>query len=457
MSNSLIPRATIYQIEAARNEALRLYAEAFDALQRANEAHGFTVQSGPRGPVIAIGGYRSERTYGPNDRAEFLEEMTLSVDRSAWNFIVGFTKLETLMDHKARTEFRRQLADKPPPVTAETCLATMEKLAGEADMIFKRGVAEAFSALDRRFRSHDGFKIGSRMVLARSMDENGRWNYAWHRDEQLRDVERAFYVLDGKDTPDRSGGIVGAIEAARGGWGAKAYTAKSDYFEARVFINGNIHLWFRRKDLVERVNLLLADYYGAVLGDGQTRDNSHAEPNRTPAKNFGFFETPEAVARTIIDQAYVRSTDRVLEPQAGRGAIARLVAGKGARVDCVEIQSHLVEQLRAIDGLGRVIHGDFLGVTPDEIGLYDCIIMNPPFDWGRDIDHVRHALQFLAPGGRLVAVMSQGVEFRQDRKAVEFRKLLEDLNGSMHDLPPGSFASSGTMVNTIYVRIHKRA
>jgi hypothetical protein len=81
--------------------------------------------------------------------------------------------------------------------------------------------------------------------------------------------------------------------------------------------------------------------------------------------------------------------------------------------------------------------------------------MNPPFDMERDIDHVMRAMQFLAPDGILVAVMSAGTEFRETRKSIAFRTLVANLNGSWQDLPRGSFASVGTNVNTLIVRFAK--
>lgn len=77
--------------------------------------------------------------------------------------------------------------------------------------------------------------------------------------------------------------------------------------------------------------------------------------------------------------------------------------------------------------------------------------MNPPFDRGRDVDHVTHALKFLKPGGRLVSIMAAGVEYRTDRKTSDFRATVERFKGSIRDLPFGSFAESGTNVNTVIV------
>src|SRR3546814_17210511 len=90
-------------------------------------------------------------------------------------------------------------------------------------------------------------------------------------------------------------------------------------------------------------------------------------------------------------------------------------------------------------------------IEPETTGLFDRIVMNPPFDRLRDIDHVVHALKFLKPNGRLVPIMSAGTEFRSDRKSVEFRQLLEDIGANWHDLPPGSLAECGTNVKTGFI------
>ena len=94
-------------------------------------------------------------------------------------------------------------------------------------------------------------------------------------------------------------------------------------------------------------------------------------------------------------------------------------------------------------------------MTPEETGLYDLVVMNPPFDRERDIDHVTHALRFLKSDGQLVAIMSAGTEFRETKKAVAFRAMIAKLNGSYRDLPAGSFSEVGTYVNTLILRVRK--
>lgn len=447
----LVPRATIDQIEANRSRTLDLYAQAFDLVREAHVAAG---QAAPRNvydlPVLTYRGGHPE-----GERAAFLEGVRKTVDRSVWNYLLISTGLDKLMDKTAREDFRAQCEKDPPPATADNCYATMSALMGDADLIFKRGVATAFSRLDRRFRSHDGFKVGARMVLANCFGLDGWWNHWAKHDETLIDVERAMYLLDGKAPPERDGGIVGAVKLAKAefpGFAAANFEAETDYFRAKVFKNGNLHLWFKRDDLLDRVNLLLADYYGATLGAGaDVADKPHA-PNRAMAKNFGFFETPPAVVEWVISEARLSLGVSVLEPSAGRGALAIPAAKITRKVQCVEIQPANVAHLRSV-GYPPVMEADFFDLTPASLGMFERVVMNPPFDSGRDVDHVTHALKFVKPGGRLVSVMSAGVEFRDDAKTIAFRALVERYGGQFRDLPPGSFKASGTNVNTCIVTI----
>jgi len=454
----LVPRATVIELEGHRTIAIERYAAAFDALAAASEAHGrATVQPYGPGFNFGTGSYRTEATFSaPKDRDKFLEAATKQVDRGMWNHLVMASGLERLMDRTEREAFRKQLADDPPPATAANVWATFQRLAGDAPMIFQRGLALAFAKLDRRFRSHDGFKIGGRIVFSRALDPLwGGWNHYARQDEALRDVERVFFVLDGKEQPERYAGIVGAIDEQRmasRNMKLQPFEAVSDYFRVKVYGNGNAHIWFKRDDLVEKANGVLAEYYGAALGVAPDAADVEHEPNRMPAKAFGFFETPAAVGARVMEEARIGKGMTVLEPSAGRGALARLAHENGGAVTCVEIQPDHVAHLRGI-GFPRVTGDDFLDLSPQAFGTFDRIVMNPPFDRGRDVDHVTHAMRFLKPGGRLVAVMSAGAEFREDRKTTDFRATVERFGGRFFDLPAGSFAESGTNVNTVIVSL----
>jgi predicted RNA methylase len=325
----------------------------------------------------------------------------------------------------------------------------MHALVEDADLIFRRGLVEAFCRLDRRFRSHDGFKLGARIILPYMFCEyTGTLNS--DRAATLRDVERVFYVLDSKAPPtDWNGGICGAIRTAKPQYcGPAAYEAECPYFKVRAYQNRNAHVWFRREDLVRKVNRLLAEYYGFAIGASPDAPHERRhEPNRTPARRMGDFATPHKLAAAVVRAAQIKPGHRVLEPSAGAGNLAVLAHKAGGVVTAVEAQGQYIGALRS-QGLRTVVHGDFFDQTPDVLGKFERIVMNPPFDGARDVDHVSRALDYLEPGGVLVAIMSAGVEFREDKKTTDFRARVERLGGSFVDLPDGSFRESGTMVNT---------
>lgn len=168
--------------------------------------------------------------------------------------------------------------------------------------------------------------------------------------------------------------------------------------------------------------------------------------------DLGWFPTPEPLARYIIGYANLYPGVEVLEPSAGKGALAEIIAETVGRenVFCVEIDAgraaHLVDQ-----GYPTICH-DFLTWQPER--PFDRIVMNPPFAKQQDIDHVQHAWSMLAPGGTLVAIMSKGSEFNRNRKGKAFQQLV-DRYGHIFDNAENAFKESGTGVRTITVVLDK--
>ncbi len=170
--------------------------------------------------------------------------------------------------------------------------------------------------------------------------------------------------------------------------------------------------------------------------------------------DYDFFPTPAPLAKRLVEIADVIPGMRCLEPSAGKGAIAgELAKAAGVNVDCVELAD---ENVRSLSAMGYVVHpGDFLTMGEPKLGLFERIVMNPPFSSDADTAHIAHAFTFLRPGGVLVSVASAGVTFRQSKRCALVRAMAEE-HGSIEPLPDDSFKESGTRVRTVVVRLAPR-
>ena len=180
---------------------------------------------------------------------------------------------------------------------------------------------------------------------------------------------------------------------------------------------------------------------------------------RDAANNRGwldFFPTPVAVTEEMLAAADIRPGMGVLEPSAGMGHIADRIREKGVEPVVAELEPQKRELLEA-KGY-EVVGKDFMKDV-SEGKSYDRIVMNPPFSKRQDTEHVRRAYDLLKPGGRLVAIVSEGSFFGKDSKAAEFRDWLEDVGGTSERLAEGSFNDPSlpvtTGVNTRMVVIEK--
>lgn len=162
----------------------------------------------------------------------------------------------------------------------------------------------------------------------------------------------------------------------------------------------------------------------------------------------GFFPTPEPVGRRMVELAEIKPGDLVLEPSAGKGDLIELALEAGAVVRGVEISSTLLGLLeqRFFPPDVVISQGDFLEQIPKAV--FDVVLMNPPFEKGQDAEHVQRAYHYLRPGGRLVAIVSEGLFFRTDQKATDCRRFLKLADAEILELEPGAFKGAESFRQT---------
>jgi hypothetical protein len=151
----------------------------------------------------------------------------------------------------------------------------------------------------------------------------------------------------------------------------------------------------------------------------------------------GFFPTPRPIIERMLEAAAIEPAHRVLEPSAGKGDILDALRREYPDADLTAVERNLsLQGVLAAKGYGDIVqYGDFL----EHQGTYDRIVMNPPFEKCADIEHIRHAYELLAAGGRIVAIASEHGFFASDAQSVEFRRWLDERAADVEELPDDAF------------------
>jgi hypothetical protein len=359
--------------------------------------------------------------------------------KSAWRHLY---ELYALGDILPATDKRRieMMFEKPPAFTIDNIREQFGDYFGDPWGAVLRGLAEDFCSLDPAFKSHEKAKIGVKGLPKRVILPNVSGYGSWGRD-RLRDVLNALAAYQGKPLAEHAE-IVALFKngnALLKPWKETDLHNREKQYPARGiwlkrYQNGNGHLYFEPDTLAD-VNRALAQYYGEVLPDAPKQD-AKKQTGTAVSKDLQYYPTPERVVAQVVDGLGNIKGKTVLEPSCGCGRFLDALRRAGADCFGIEYDAGRADQARAKGH--RVFRGNFLDAPPTKDR--DLVVMNPPF-YGRHYEkHIRHALKFLKPGGKLVAILPASA--RYDHCG------LEDLKPRWSDLPVGAFSQSGTNINT---------
>ena len=366
-----------------------------------------------------------------------------SLLKSAWKHIYDGLNIDKIASAKDKKLFKQAMTS-PAPFTLDNIRASFGKYLLDPRGNILRGLAEVFSDLDPAFKSHDKVKIGvnglpKRVIVGYCSSDYG--NGA----DKIRDILNALAAYQNKPLVEHAeirmlfNDECALLEAREIDKPISRYNHEIEKIRVhargvrlRRFSNGNGHLFFEPGDLLD-INRALAEFYGEVLPDCSEEKPAQHRPGTAVSKDLQYYPTPAAVVERVLSDAYVRQGEKVLEPSCGCGRFLDAIAKTGAEVMGIEVDPGRAAQARAKGH--RVLLANFLETVPT--GDFDHVVMNPPFYGQHYAKHVKHALKFLKPGGKLTAILPATARYDHG--------LLE---GRWHDLPVGSFSESGTNINT---------
>lgn len=181
----------------------------------------------------------------------------------AWQRLMGVTGLRQIMDTKALDEFESQLYKDAPEFSEESVSGTLLSKLQDSETMFARGLVEMFRILSGAYKTNKdaAFKIPRKIILRNVVScvpQGLVINY--HHNSRIDDIDRVFKTLDGKKF--ESYDLIAELNKS---WQEDGLH-ECDTYKARAYINGNMHLEFKRDDLLEKANDIIAQWYGATLG-----------------------------------------------------------------------------------------------------------------------------------------------------------------------------------------------
>ncbi len=248
MSASLATRKTIEELVREWNLGTHELKLGLESIKRAEEhLKAFTAC----GTGWDLQAFRHDCT-----SLDFEKKIT-RMRAAAWRYLVDRIELKKLASVRRAGEIDDQLHNRPetlPDITVENISEWIRTMGEQAGAFLDEAVVEVYERLRPRLRTHktnSAFKVGKKVILTGRVNgyRPGSFRVVYYFQDELRALDNVMHMLDGKAlSAYREGDLCRAIEDTEGGVG------ETEFFRFKCYGNGNLHLEFRRLDLVQQLN-----------------------------------------------------------------------------------------------------------------------------------------------------------------------------------------------------------
>lgn len=199
------------------------------------------------------------------DRAtiEGAEAIIEAITRKAWSRTYDYLNIRQFLSLKRQEEFEKELeSGKLPEFTVGNIMASFENARGSLGTYMEEAVLEVFNFLRPSmtgYKRNEAFQgeLGNKIVLYWGEAAN-KWGWRvgvnHYRSNDLRQLDRVFHLLDGKELPKETGYYGPFYSDIDRAGREDRQTGETAYFRWKAFRNGNIHIEFLRPDLVTQIN-----------------------------------------------------------------------------------------------------------------------------------------------------------------------------------------------------------
>jgi hypothetical protein len=320
-NKEIIKPVTIQEIVSAYNNAVETLDEVYGMLEAAQERLGAAFPEYDQHSRFDVFQYLKDwKKTNDNSHNPRYHSARTKFKRSVWNTIFTVTGMRKLMSKKRLEETEKNLEKgKLDPVTIPNIIDFLTLLQSNLPTLAEEVVKESFEILRPRNNEHKTntqYEIGKKAILTWKVEHGygtGLRRVRYYAENSLTSLDKAMSLLDGKGIIEgyRSP-LVDAINTSTTGNG------ETEYFKFKTFKNGNLHLEFKRMDLIAEINR---------IGGGGAIKPDNLNPNQDKyTKNDGpDYETVKA--RKTYAEQQEREPQKKDQPPAPNGtAAARIMS-----------------------------------------------------------------------------------------------------------------------------------
>lgn len=190
-----------------------------------------------------------------------------NIDAQAWDALMRHSGMLALMDTERRKAWQNSIeAKEVPPLDVKTIMETFKALADVKHEILVDGVVGLFRGLSWDHKTNLPHMFSEKLIIKGLSHDFGGWDF--EKCNLLNDLMRVCRVFDGLPELQEDQLMLGEL-SKHYGYNSKdavdVLNYANDYFELKVFKNGNCHLLFKNLGIVDKLNCLLHTRYPNAL------------------------------------------------------------------------------------------------------------------------------------------------------------------------------------------------
>lgn len=258
-SSALANRQTIVELVTAYERAAAGIRVGFARIARAENELTAAFDSGEFKYTFSVRDRHNRGAINFDDPEPYIKQL----EREVWRALVERLEVRRMCSIKRAAEIDRQLErEELPELTVENVAAWAKGIRDNLGSMLQEAVEEVFDWLrprNHRYKTNSEFEIGRKVILAWVIEDTNLWTKHFHVNHryqaELVALENVFSALDGRGTIAK-GSYQSKLADAINTTPIDVGHGETEYFKFRCFKNRNLHLEFKRLDLVAELNKL---------------------------------------------------------------------------------------------------------------------------------------------------------------------------------------------------------